>query len=193
MFLVIWNMISQSAVFFSWKLLADDFWLCIFASRCSRNCYLPGQPVLAPFPNTPKCFSSPPPILAISHCARSVPEKRHCRAGRQPQPRRRSGFPRWGPPGMLVAADVPPELGHYCRGGDGEGYVSGGRSWPEGEGARAWRDVFSPSWRAAGWRGRAALGRAGTQWLRNWSPRFVYPLYISQTWKLKKVKFMRKI
>lgn len=38
-----------------------------------------------------------------------------------------------------------------------------------------------------------ALGHAGTQWLRNWSPHFVYPLYISQTWKLKKVKFMRKI
>lgn len=38
-----------------------------------------------------------------------------------------------------------------------------------------------------------ALGHAGTQRLRNWSPRFVYPLYISQTWKLKKVKFMRKI
>lgn len=59
-FLVVWNMISQSAVFFSWKFLADDFWLCIFASWCSRNHYLPGQPAPAPFLNTLKHFSSLP-------------------------------------------------------------------------------------------------------------------------------------
>lgn len=55
-----------------------------------------------------------------------------------------------------------------------------------------WREVVFTSW-AADWCGRVALGHAGTQPLRNWSPRFVYPLYISQTWELKKVKSMRKI
>lgn len=43
-----------------------------------------------------------------------------------------------------------------------------------------WREVVLTSWAAAR-RGRVALGHASTQRLRNWSPRFVYPLYISQT------------
>lgn len=33
----------------------------------------------------------------------------------------------------------------------------------------------------------------GSRPLGNWSPPLLSPLYISQTWKLKKVKFMRKM
>lgn len=69
-------MISQSAVFFSWKFLADDFWLCIFASQRSRSRYLPGQPAQVPDASPAAPGRSPragPGSRRSSRCSSPVP------------------------------------------------------------------------------------------------------------------------
>lgn len=192
MFLVIWNMISQSAMFFSWKFLADDFWLCIFASRCSSKPLPPWPARAGPLPEHSEAL-----CLSAIHPCRLAPRSECSRT---------AALSGWPPTAAAPARRVPMVGSSRRAGGSGRPAGAGPppsrRRWrwvcvlwvqlARGGDACAWRDVFS-TWRAAGWRGRVALGHAGTQWLRNWSPRFVYPLYISQTWKLKKVKFMRKI
>lgn len=135
MFLVIWNMTSQSAVcFFSWKFFSRRlfFSLCIFfASQRSRG------------------------AVPSAGGPRSLPLSR-CPAGCSGDLRSRSRY-----------------RSRECVGGTG------------GPGAgRALCPRCPPAWPS---KEGVALGQTpGTQRLRNWSPRFVYPLYISQTWKLKK-------
>lgn len=127
-FLVIWNMISQSAVVFCWKFLADDFWLCIFASQHSRSRYLPGQPAQALFLSAPTHFSSWPP-----HCSVLA------------------AFPRGGTAGLgcrcsSCCATVPPEQGPR-RADTGAGHMLVARV--AGAGHACAGDI---PWPGSGWR-----------------------------------------
>lgn len=138
---------------------------CVFLHRNVLEAVTsPGSP-RRPLPER----SSRPPLLAAPLRARGAPHGRHGRPGLPlllPLSRR-SGDP----------AELAPERGPRGAGA-GAGRVLVAQV--AGVGRAGAGDVPWPGSARAGAVG-VALGHAGTQRLRNWSPRFVYPLYISQT------------
>lgn len=87
----------------------------------------PRQPPSRALPSAfPLCHPSLPPRTALGvfpngGTSRLATTRSHTGTG---APGTRGGV-------VPAAVDIPPELGHHRRGGDGDGYVAGGCSWPE--------------------------------------------------------------